>query len=181
MRSGVQLKTVELTDGREAVLRTPRWEDLDDFLDFIHALIDEEVDITILEKPTRESEAEWLANRLRSMESGRVIAVVGEVDGKVVANSEVMIKPGRMSHVGLLGISVSHEYRDVGLGYEMMKTLIEESRKEGLEVLVLDVFATNRRAIYQYEKVGFRHTGMIPKGIKRNRKHIDLLRMALEL
>lgn len=181
MRSGVQLKTVKLKNGREAVFRTPRWEDLDDLLEFIHSLIDEDVDITILEKPTRESEAEWLANRLRSMESGRVIAVVAEVKGKIVANSEVISKSGRMSHVGGLGISVSQGYRGMGLGYEMMKILIEESREEGLEVLVLDVFATNTRAIHLYEKMGFRRTGMIPKGIKRNGERIDLLRMAVEL
>ena len=181
MKSGMHLKTVRLKDGQEAVLRTPRWEDLDEDLEFIHALIDEDVDMTQREKPTREKEAEWLANRLRNMESGKNIAVVAEVDGKLVANSDVIRETGRMSHVGRFGILVAKGYRDAGLGAQIMKTLIEESKKQGLETLYLDVFATNKRAIHLYEKLRFQHVGMIPKGVKRKGRYIDFLRMTLEL
>jgi RimJ/RimL family protein N-acetyltransferase len=63
----------------------------------------------------------------------------------------------------------------------MMKVLINESRRAGLKIIVLDVFATNSRARHVYEKVGFREVGKIPKGISKDGGYIDLVRMALEL
>jgi len=47
-------------------------------------------------------------------------------------------------------------YRDVGIGTEMVGALVEESRKRGLKLLVLRVFADNDRARHVYEKLGFR-------------------------
>jgi ribosomal protein S18 acetylase RimI-like enzyme len=62
-----------------------------------------------------------------------------------------------------------------------MQTLIEESRKAGLKILVLDVFNTNKTAKALYQKMGFKEAGRIRKGIYKNGKYIDLTRMTLEL
>jgi ribosomal protein S18 acetylase RimI-like enzyme len=45
----------------------------------------------------------------------------------------------------------------------MMKTLAEQATARALKVLMLHVFATNKRAVHFYEKVGFVQTGRIPK------------------
>jgi RimJ/RimL family protein N-acetyltransferase len=58
---------------------------------------------------------------------------------------------------------------------------IEESRKSGLKVIILHVFANNNRAKLVYEKAGFRKTGRIPKGIHRNNKYVDDIIMTLAL
>lgn len=168
-------------DGRRVVLRKPRWEDLDDLLDFINSLVEEGADILQEKLVTREEEADWLGKRLASIEKGETIGVVAEVDGKVVANSEVGRRRGSQSHVGLLGIAVKKDYRGIGIGRELMKTLIEESRKAGLKVLVLDVFDSNKAAKSLYAKMGFKDAGKIPKGVFKNGRYIDLLRMALGL
>jgi ribosomal protein S18 acetylase RimI-like enzyme len=181
MKSGIMLKAVKLRDEREAVIRTPTWEDLDDFLAFIHVLIDEDGDITTSKKPTREEEADWLAARLKKMEREEVVCIVAEAEGRLVANSEVTKKPGRMSHVGILSISVSRGYRDLGLGHYMMEALIQESRNIGLELQVLDVFATNERAIHLYEKLGFQKIGRLRRGVKKDEWYVDLIRMSLEI
>ena len=62
-----------------------------------------------------------------------------------------------------------------------MKTLIEESKKAGSKVLVLEVFDSNTIAKSLYTKMGFKDAGRIPKGIFKKGKYIDLLRMTLEL
>jgi ribosomal protein S18 acetylase RimI-like enzyme len=168
-------------NGKRVVLRKPRWEDLDDLLVFINSLVDEGADILQEEHVTREQEADWLGKRLASIEKGETIGIVAEVDGKVVANSEVARRRGPMSHIGVLGIGVKREYRGIGIGKELMKTLIEESKKAGLKVLVLDVMDSNKAAKSLYTKMGFKKTGKIPKGIFRKGRYIDLLRMTLEL
>ena len=168
-------------DGRKVVLREPQWEDLDDLLDFINSLVEEGADIMRETPVTREEEADWLGKRLASIEKGEVIGIVAEVDGRVVGNSEVGRRKGSQSHVGMLGIAVKRGYRGIGIGKELMKTLIEESRKAGLKVLVLEVFASNTVAKSLYGKMGFKDAGKIPKGIFKKGKYIDLLRMTLEL
>lgn len=168
-------------NGRRVVLRKPRWEDLGDLLDFINSLVEEGADIMRETQATREEEADWLGKLLASIEKGEIIGIVAEVDGSVVANSEVGRRRGSMSHVGMLGIGVKKGYRGLGIGKELMKTLIEESRKAGLKVLVLEVFDSNAVAQSLYAKMGFQDAGRIPKGVFKKGKYIDLLRMTLEL
>ena len=183
MKAGQVFRRFTAKDGKEVILRAPRWEDLDDLLDFINSLVDEGLDITDLptKKVTREEEANWLGRRLADIENDRIIGIVAEADGRVVANSEVARKSGIMGHVGELGISVKAGFRNMGIGTEMMKALIAESRRMGLKVLVLDVFASNSRARHLYEKVGFEEAGRVPRGICRKGKYIDLIRMTMTL
>jgi len=168
-------------DGRRVILREPRWEDLGDLLDFINSLVEEGADICREKIVTREEEADWLGRRLAAVEKGEVIHIAAEVDGKVVANSEVTRRGGIMNHVGVLGIAIRNGYRGIGLGGELIKTLTEESRKAGMKVLVLDVFDTNNVAKQLYQKSLFREAGRIPKGVLKKGKYIDLIRMTLEL
>jgi L-amino acid N-acyltransferase YncA len=174
-------ETFVAKDRREVVLRSIRWDDLGDCLEFINSLVEEGADILRDEKVSRGEEAEWLGRRLASIEKGELVDVVAEVKGKMVANSEVEKRSGYMRHVGYLGIAIRSGYRGIGIGTEMMKTLIGESKRIGLEVLVLDVFDSNKIARGLYQKVGFKEVGRIPKGVYKNGKYVDLIRMALEL
>jgi len=174
-------RTFTAKNGRKVTLRPIRWENLDDCIEFINSLVDEGSDIAMETKVTRNEEAEWLGKRLASMEKGELVDFVAEVDGRMVANAEVGRRRGNMSHVGDLGIGIRAECRGIGVGTELMNALVDESRKMGLKVLVLDVFDTNKIAKGLYKKIGFEETGRIPKGILRKGKYIDLIRMTLEL
>jgi len=181
LKPGQILRRFKAREGREVVLRAPQWKDLDDLLEFINSLVEEEADIIRNKKATREEEADWLGRYLADIEKGVTIGVIAESEGRVVANSEVKRRSGLMSHVGYLGIAIKAGYRNMGIGTEMMKTLIEESRKMGLKVLVLEVFASNKRARHVYEKVGFKESGRIPKGIYKKGKYIDSITMTMTL
>jgi len=177
----LQSKTFIAKDGRKVLLRPPKWEDLEGLMEYINSLIDECMEIMLTEKVTREEEAEWLAKRLIDIDKGDFIHVVAEVNGEIVAGAEVAKQKYRMSHVGVLGIGINSGFRGIGIGTAMMKTLVEESKKAGLKVLVLNVFDTNNTAKELYKKLGFKEVGKIPKGICKNEQYIDLVRMALEL
>jgi len=168
-------------DGRKFVLRSVRWDNLDDLIELINSLVEEGADILRTEKVARGEEAEWLGRRLARIDKGELIDAVAEVEGKVVANSEVEKRSGLMNHVGYLGIGIKSGYRGMGIGTQIMRTLIEESNKAGQKILVLDHFDTNRAARRLYKKMGFREVGKIPKGIYKDGKYIDLVRMTLEL
>ncbi|MGQ9625161.1 MAG: GNAT family N-acetyltransferase [Candidatus Bathycorpusculaceae bacterium] len=177
MKSGKIVKGFKAKDWREVVLRTPKWEDLDDLLELINSLVEEGAEIIINEKVSREEEIEWLSGTLASLEKDEVFFLVAEVNGKVVASSSIRPLRGFDKHVGVLGIIIKSGIRDVGIGTEMMKTLVEQAYKMGLKVLTLTVFATNKRAIHVYTKVGFAQTGTIPKKYFKDGRYIDELIM----
>jgi len=181
MRPGTLLRQFKARDGTEVRLRTPKWEDLDDLLEFINGLVDEEAMIAANQKHTRESETDWLARNLTNLEKDKHVAVVAEVDGRVVGSCELTPRPGRMSHVGSLGISVKDGYREKGIGQELMRELERQAPRLGLESIYLEVFSTNDRAIHVYRKMGYKETGRIPMCIKYKGGYVDSVIMTKHL
>jgi RimJ/RimL family protein N-acetyltransferase len=174
LESGKIVKEFIANDGRKVVLRTPRWEDLDDLLELINSLVEEKAEICITQKFTREAEAEWLIMVLSRLKIDEQFFIVAEVDKKAVALSDFQIREGDKEHrVGAIGIIVRNGYRNLGIGTEIMKTLLEQAAFYGLRIVTVNPFATNKRAIHVYEKVGFVQTGMIPKKHFRQGTYID--------
>jgi RimJ/RimL family protein N-acetyltransferase len=173
MQAGKAIQSFSAKDGRRVVLRTPRWEDLGDFLELINSLVEEGADILRNEKVSREEEIDFMARVLSHLEKEETFFLVAEINGKVVAVSEVNRRSGYGSHVGVIGIAIRSGYRDLGIGREMMKTLEMQAQRMGLKVLTLTAFATNKRAIHVYEGVGFVQTGVIPKKHFKNGKYVD--------
>jgi ribosomal protein S18 acetylase RimI-like enzyme len=181
MRTGTIFRTFPSKNGQEVTLRAPQWSDLDDMLDFINSLVDESAPILKEIKMTRNGEIDWLARLLSRVEKAKMIAVVAEVEGKFVGQVEVTPGTERSNHLGNLGISLKDGFRDVGIGSEMMKEAEEQSKELGIEVIQLEVFANNERAIHVYEKAGFNVVGRIPKGARISESYVDVLIMAKEL
>jgi RimJ/RimL family protein N-acetyltransferase len=177
MQYGRIFHTFTTKDGQEVILRSLKWEDLDDCLTLINTLIEEQADIILGDPINRDAEIEWLSTRLAAIEKGEFVHVVAEVDKRMIANSELHIKTGLRSHVGDMGIIVLKEYRDIGIGTEMLTQLIAQARKRGLKILTLGVFETNKRAKHVYEKLGFRECGRIPSEIFKNGQYIDHITM----
>ncbi len=178
MKAGQILHQFTAQDGEKVILRTPKWEDLDDLLDVINSLIEEGAEIEYDTQMTRDAEADWLARTLANLEKDKVLPVVAEVKGKIIASASISTKGFTCTkHVGDLGILIRSGYRDRGVGTEIMKTLMEQARLMKVTILTLSVFATNKRAIHVYEKVGFKEAGRIRKGIYRKGQFIDRIIM----
>jgi RimJ/RimL family protein N-acetyltransferase len=173
MLVGKIVKRFILKDGRKVVLRKPKWEDLDGLLELINSLVDEGAEIARSMKVTREEEIDWLSGVIVRVENGKTSFIVAEVDGNVVASSDVNPGTGYESHVGTVGIVIKQGYRDAGLGTQIMRTQIDLAKKMELKVLTLTAFASNKRAIHLYEKVGFVHTGRIPRKHFKDSEYID--------
>jgi len=187
MRTGRIYRRFKASNGDTVTLRALKWEDLDECVVFINNLVSEretEPNLGIMadRKQTREEEAEWLASQITGIERGSIVSVVAEVGGRLAGNSSVTrgSYDDTKQH-GYLGIAISRKYRDLGIGLEMMRTLVLQSRRAGLKTVQLEVFANNPRAIHVYEKTGFREAGRIPKKMLRNGKFIDSIVMTSEL
>jgi ribosomal protein S18 acetylase RimI-like enzyme len=181
MKAGSFIRRFAARDGRDVILRAPRWSDLDDMLEFINTLVDEGAEIMATERKTREEEIDWLSRHLSNLEKGKKVAIAAEVDGRFIGQVEVNRRSGYSSHVGVLGIAIRDGYRDVGIGTELMREAEAQATKMGLEVMTLEVFASNDRALHMYEKVGYRSVGCVPKAILKEGKYIDNVIMAKEI
>lgn len=155
------------------VLRTPRWEDLDDLLELINSIIDEGAEIGRNEKVSREDEIDWLSGLLARLERRKTFFIIAEVKGRIIASSDINRQIGFQKHVGVVGIVIKKDFRELGIGTAIMRVLIEQAEKMGLKILTLTAFASNKRAIHVYEKVGFTQTGLIPKKHLKQGKYID--------
>ena len=173
MKAGKTFRSFIAKKGQKVVLRTPKWEDLDDLLELINSLVEEKAEITRTEKVSREEEIDFLSKVLSRLEKDETFYSVAEVGGKVVAISEIIRRSGYEKHVGVIGIAIKNGLRDSGIGTEMMKTLVKQAQEIGLKVLTLTTFASNKRAIHVYEKIGFVQTGTVPKKHFKEAKYID--------
>ena len=106
---------------------------------------------------------------------------MAEVDGKVVASAEIAKRRGHQKHVGVLGIAVKSGYRRLGIATKLMEALLQEAKRQGLKVIILDVYEKNLPALNLYRKMGFKEVGRIPKAIFWKGEYIDDVKMTLIL
>ena len=181
MKEGTILRSFDAKDEKKVTLRAPKWGDLDDFLFFINSLVEEGADILVNMKKTREEEINFISRILSELEKDKMVSVVAEVDGKMVGHVEVTRRPGYSCHVGNLGISLIAAYRDTGIAQELMLEAETQAKRLGMEMIQLEVYERNRRAIHVYEKTGYRIVGRVPGDIKRDGLSLDTLIMVKTL
>lgn len=164
MNPGKIIKTFKSKKGTNVVFRVLREDDLDRMLTFINTLIAEDTFIGLYGEPlTREAEKKHLDETLENMNKGDKIVIVVEINGRYVGSGDLRRETiPRKKHGGNIGISLLKEYREEGIGAELLTTLIEESKKLGLSLLRLTCLENNGRALHLYEKLGFKRCGIIP-------------------
>lgn len=71
---------------------------------------------------------------------------------------------GKTTDIGYLGIGLAPEYRDLGLGRELLTQTLALAKEFGFKRIELDVLATNHRAIHLYETFGFTSFNYVKDG-----------------
>ena len=102
-------------------------------------------------------------------------------NGEIVGDVSLSAFPRRMNHRAELGLSVLKSEWNKGLGSQLLQKAIEFAKKNGLEIINLEVRSDNFRAIHLYEKFGFRKIGISPAYFKIMDSYIDFNIMYLDL
>ena len=178
MKAGHVLRNLKASDGREVILRSVEWSDVDDLLELVNSLVEEGADFPVEKKKTRVEETKWIAGQLVAIESDRKVAIVAEIDGKTIGHVIVEPQPRRSSHVGSLVIMVRDGYRDIGVGTGLLEEAERQSKMLGLKILELEVYATNKRAQHVYKKKGYNQVGYLSNAIFKNENYVDSIVMA---
>jgi RimJ/RimL family protein N-acetyltransferase len=169
--------------GRKVVFRYPRMSDLKDTIRHVNSLVEERACIAIQSRKTPVQERKYMGDIFRKMRDGDQIMLCAEVDGKFAGSSGIARNKGdARRHVVTLGIALGRDYRNMGIGTELMKTMEALARKEmGARIVQLSCFEGNLRSRHVYEKLGYREAGRIPKGISHYGKYMDEILMVKRL
>lgn len=160
---------LKLKDGRSALVRSPREEDIPGMLEYLYLTAAET--IFLLRYPeecgryTEEGERA-LFERINNApnEAMAVCLVDGRIAGVCNVSWSTRIK---MKHRAEVAIAVLKEYWGQGIGSALLGELIRtaEANEEILQI-ELAFIEGNHRARALYEKLGFRITGVTPNAIR---------------
>ena len=152
----------ELKDGREAILRSPKEEDIESTLEYL-VISAGETDY-ILRYPeecgkyTAEGEKTLFEQKNVSPNEAMIMCIV---DGKVVGNCEISFFKGmKTKHRASIGIALISDFWNQGIGTKMFEEMIRlaENREDVLQI-ELEFVEGNARARHLYEKMGYHRTG----------------------
>lgn len=111
------------------------------------------------------------------------LMLVAILDNKMVGglNYRGGARP-RVQHAGELGITVLKEYWGLGIGTELLRYLIDWSKRSKLIRKVnLRVRSDNHRAIMLYTRHGFAPEGMITRDLLIGEKFYDSICMGMQI
>lgn len=152
-----------LKDGRKALIRSPKEEDIQGMLDYLYKSA-EETDF-ILRYPeecsryTPEGEKE-LFERMNSSSNEAMLVCI--VEGKVAGNCQITWNNRiKTRHRASVAIALLKDYWNQGIGTRLFQELIRIAEEnENILQMELEFVEGNTRARALYEKMGFRITGV---------------------
>lgn len=182
---GKIIKHFKTKDGKELIIRYPKWEDLDSMVSFINAVSLEDTYITFSGEPIyKDGEMHYLSEMMKTIE-GRSGIYLGCYYGDRFVGSATVLRDltqrKRSYHIGIFGITIAKDFRGIGLGEELAKQTLEEARKymEGLKLFTLNMYSPNNIALHLYKKLGFVEYGRLPKGIWYKGTYVDEIKMQM--
>lgn len=159
----------EMNNGRKALLRSPKYEDINGMLEYLFTSASETEFLMRYpeecSKYTSDSE-KALFDRINA--SSNEVMLVCLVDGKVAGNCHLSIYTGlKTRHRATVAIALLSEFWGQGIGTRMFNELIRIAKEnEDVMQIELQLIEGNNRARHLYEKLGFRITGVHPNAIR---------------
>lgn len=174
----MSMKTIITKSGKTLTVRLPEQRDLSEVLAYINDLIAEDTYIIMSGEPVTETEEKnYLTGLIKNINAKEEVCLYIFDGDKLVANGQIKKRQRRLSHIGDFGITVAREYRQDGVGSQLMAMLLEEAKSIGVKIVVLEVFSNNQRACHVYKKMGFTEFGVLPKSVVHRGKTINLIQM----
>ena len=159
-------KDATLKDGRIVTLRLLAHGDFDKLFAFFAALPDEDRLFMRHDVTDPDAVARWI----EELDLARVIPLVSEEDGKIVADGTLHLAAhGWAAHVGHVRLVTARTHRRVGLGTLMARELVLLAEQQGLEKLQTQVIEDNVSSVRLFEKLGF-ETKAVLEGLVKDQR-----------
>jgi len=174
------MKVTKSINQLELIFRNPKITDAREMLKYINTLSLERTYIRLQgEQLTLKEEVVYLKEQLKLIKKNKVVKILVFYKNELIGIADVGLKDKTERHLGLFGITIKKEYRGQGIGKELMRLTLAEARKQlkGLKIIILGVFAPNKKAIKMYQGFGFKQYGLLPKGVCMAKGYVNRLQM----
>lgn len=107
------------------------------------------------------------------------IFLVSEYKDQLIGNIDVTgSKRSKIGHTAMLGMGINEKWRNQGLGKALIECAIDWAKNNSdLEIIWLDVYASNAIGYNLYKKMGFEVSGIIRNFFKEEIHYIDKVQM----
>lgn len=174
-----QKKTRTLKSGKQITVRTPEESQAQSLMDLKRGYIKNTSTLpwTLAEYP------EDIARELSLMDeyhqSTNSILLIAEYEGELIGNLDITgSKRLKMAHTGMIGMGIKTDWRNQGLGKALMECAIEWAKNSSeIEILWLDVYASNELGYNLYKNTGFEVSGIIKGFFKEENGYMDKVQM----
>ncbi|HAG57010.1 MAG TPA: N-acetyltransferase [Ruminococcaceae bacterium] len=159
----------DMKDGRKALIRSPREEDIPGMLDYLFLSAGESEFILRYpeecSKYTYEGEKALFERLNASQEDAMLVCIV---DGKVAGSCQISFHQRlKTKHRASVAITLLREFWNQGIGTRMFLEMIRIAEQfGGILQMELEFVEGNDRARHLYEKMGFRIAGVRPNAIR---------------
>jgi len=162
---------------KEIILKIPKmgWEK--QYQSFINSIIAEDDYIIYDESLDFEDENKFIQSELDKIKDKKGFCLTAFYQDEIIGGTTIDFGKGRKKHVATFGIAIKEGFREEGIGTKMMEILFEYVKRTGIRLIELEVFATNKRAIGAYRKMGFIKHGELPRAIYRKGKFVNAILM----
>jgi RimJ/RimL family protein N-acetyltransferase len=164
-------------DNVEYIIRNVKLEDAEVLLDIESSVISEGKYFIVVSEEVEKKPLQQEKERIQSiLDNIKETLIIAEVNDVVVGSIEFRSQNRkRLSHTGSVSMSISKNYRDMGIGKVLLKALLDWAEENPLiEKVSLGVLSTNQRAISLYKQMGFLEEGRLIKEYKLNHgEYID--------
>ncbi|MFX1478347.1 MAG: GNAT family N-acetyltransferase [Promethearchaeota archaeon] len=176
-------KSIELETGEKIIIRHVTQRDINGVWNNFNDVIEEGIYLPVF-FPVRSSleKESWY----RKIKEEKELCIVADNQKSrppfnIIGQCEISNSPWDAGlHVGILGIIIKSDYRDLGIGTHLIDTAIRESQKlNSKEKIILSCFSTNERALHLYRKLGFETVGVRKKQFYMDSKYYDEVLMEL--
>ncbi len=160
-------KTITLKNGKTAILRSPRTEDAEELVHWLHQTAEETH--YILREPeevtmTAQQEAGFIDAVVQSPNDCMILCVV---DGEIAGNCHLKFYSKRkVRHRSEVAIGLLQKFWGLGIGTAMFEEMIRLAREHGSTQMELEVLGDNERGIALYRKMGFTVYGERPNSFQ---------------
>lgn len=176
---------VEVKSGAIISLRSPQKEDAEALLHLVSTIFNDDSYYLAAYPEERVLTIEKELAYIESVNADeRGFLLLSECDGQLVATCQIapLMRGIKTNHRAICSLSVKKEYRNLGIGYQIMKASLDEVRKLSYQQVELEVVSTNHAAIKLYKKLGFVETGKIEYAYKlKDGSYQSLIQMMIRL
>lgn len=166
-------------NGQEIVIRAPHKKEAQALIDLKLSYIanTQSIPMEIEEYNSTQIEEENLIEKYQKSENSILLVVT--LDSKFIGNIDLTgSERKKMFHTGMIGMGIKEEFRNMGVGTFLMKEVLDWAKQNAfLEIIWLDVYASNELGLNLYKKMNFKISGIIEGFFREGNSYYDKIQM----